>query len=200
MTVFDIVIVSIFAISIVVGIMRGLVKEALSLMSWIGAIWLALTFNVQAGDWFSQIFTIPNATFRQWVGFALVFVGALFLFSLTRYFIVKLLVRGSIKGTDRFLGIFFGVARAGLIVVALLMLLRGVGMGETQWWQNARLLPYFIPAVDTIEPMVFDNLPESVSDDESLPRQILNQAVDDLSKPSQSNATVEALVPATDEQ
>lgn len=178
----DLVIVGIFIISIIVGIMRGLIKEALSITSWIVAIWLAANLNTSVGDWFSQFVNIPNATFRNWIGFALVFIGTLFVFAIISYAITKLLVRGPIKGTDRFLGIFFGIARAGLIVVALIILLRGLGFAESEWWQDASLVGYFIPAADLIEPMVFEQLPESVRSGESLERQVLDGAMDKISE------------------
>lgn len=189
MTGFDIIIVGIFIISIVVGIMRGLIKEAFSLLSWIAAIWLAVTFNIPAGEWFAQFVNIPNATFRGWLGFALIFIGTLFAFSVISYAVTKLLVRGPIKGADRFLGIFFGAARAGLIVVALLIVLRGLGLEESEWWQESKLLQYFLPAADTIEPMIFDNLPDVASDEESLQRRVLNQTIDDLSKPTPDDSS-----------
>ncbi len=192
---FDIVLVGIFIISIVVGIMRGLIKEALSILSWIAAIWLAITFNTVAGDWFAQFVNIPNATFRGWIGFTLVFVVTLFVFAIINFAITKLLVRGPIKATDRVLGIFFGAARAGLIAVALVIVLRGVGMAESQWWQESSLIGYFEPAADLIEPLVFERLPESVSDEESLQRQALDKAVENLSDPSEETNS-----PDSDEQ
>lgn len=179
---FDIVIVGIFIISMVVGIMRGLIKEALSITSWILAIWLAATFNAVAGDWFSQYINIPNATFRGWIGFTLVFVATLFVFAIISYAITKLLVRGPIKGTDRFLGIFFGAARAGLIIVAMVIVLRGLGLAESEWWQESNLLGYFVPAADAIEPLVFEKLPEAAKSEDSLQRQVLNRAVENLSQ------------------
>jgi membrane protein required for colicin V production len=180
----DIVIIGIFIISIIVGILRGLIKEALSVTSWILAIWLAATFNTAAGDWFSQFVNIPNATFRSWIGFSLVFVGTLFVFALITYVVTKLLVRGPIKGVDRFLGTFFGAARAGLIIVALVILLRGLGFAESEWWEESNLLGYFVPTADFIEPLVFDKLPESVKSTDSLERQVLDRAVENLSEES----------------
>jgi len=180
---FDIVIVAIFLISIVVGIMRGLVKEALSIISWIAAIWLAVTFNTQAGEWFAQFVNIPNATFRGWIGFTLVFVGTLFVFAVINFLITKLIVRGPVKTTDRVLGIFFGAARAALIIVAIVIVLRGLGMSDAQWWQDSQLAGYFEPLADVIEPLVFEQLPDEVKDQESLQRKVLNQAVDQLATP-----------------
>lgn len=177
----DLVILGIFLISILVGIMRGLIKEALSIVSWVAAIWLAITYNVAAGEWFSQFMNIPNEKFRTWIGFVLVFIVTLFLFSIINFAITKLIVRGPIKATDRVLGIFFGAARAGLIVVAFVIVLRGLGLAESEWWQESSLIPHFVPAADVIEPLVFDSLPESARDEDSLERRLLDQAVENIS-------------------
>lgn len=189
---FDIVIAGIFVISMVVGIMRGLIKEALSIISWIGAIWLAITFKVTAGDWFAQFVNIPNATFRSWLGFALVFVVTLFTFAVVNYLITKLLVRGPIKATDRLLGVLFGGVRAGLIVVALIIVVRGLGMSDADWWNESTLNMYFVPAADIIEPLVFEQLPDSVNDESSIQRRALDKAVEQLSVPTQSEGADEA--------
>lgn len=183
---FDLIIILIFIISIVIGIMRGLIKEALSIIGWIAAIWLAVTFNTAAGDWFSQYISIPNATFRGWIGFTLVFILTMFVFAVINFAITKMLVRGPIKATDRVLGIAFGAARAGLVVVALLIILRGVGMAESDFWQESKLSGFFLPAADVIEPLVFERLPESVTDESSVQRKILDQSVKDLGQPDAS--------------
>lgn len=187
---FDIVVIGIFVISIVIGIMRGLIKESLSIASWIVSIWLAATFKVQAGELFAQYVNIPNPTFRIWIGFALVFVVSLFIFALINFIITKLLVRGPIKGTDRFLGIFFGAARACLIVVAFMILFRGLGFSDAQWWKDSKFIPMFTPVADFVEPIVFDHLPEKKEGEEkTLQDQVIDHAVDNLKK--QANSTGE---------
>lgn len=187
---FDIVVIGVFVISIVIGIMRGLIKESLSIASWIVSIWLAATFKVQAGELFAQYVNIPNPTFRIWIGFGLVFVVSLFVFAVINYIVTKLLVRGPIKGTDRFLGIFFGAARAGLIVVAFMILFRGLGFSDAQWWKDSKFIPVLTPVADFIEPMVFDHLPKKEEGEEkTLQDQVIDHAVENFKK--QANSTGE---------
>ena len=182
---FDVVIAAIFVVSILVGVMRGFIKEALSVTSWIVAIWLGSIFCAEAGDFIAQYFNIPNQTFRVWAGFTLIFVVTLFLFAFISWVIIKLLVRGPIKATDRILGIASGAARAALIVAAILMVARGVGQEESDWWNNSQYIGKFIPIVDFIEPLIFDNLPEGVDTEtpiqEQLQQKVLDGALQDLS-------------------
>jgi membrane protein required for colicin V production len=182
---FDFIIAIVFLVSILVGIMRGFIKEALSVTSWIVAIWLGSTFCHEAGDFIAQYFNIPNLTFRVWAGFTVVFVSTLFIFAFITYVITKLLVRGPIKSTDRVLGIASGAARAGLIVAALLMVARGFGMEESDWWQNSKYLPNFLPIADYIEPMIFEQLPDAIEKEPSLQEKVIKSALNNVIDPKE---------------
>ena len=67
---FDWIIAAIFLISILVGILRGFVKEILSLTSWILAFWLGNRFCHEAGEFLSGFINIPAEAFRIGAGFA----------------------------------------------------------------------------------------------------------------------------------
>ena len=165
---FDLAVAAIFIISIIVGIMRGFIKEALSITSWILAIWLGLTFCHQAGEWLGQFVTIPAESFRTWSGFALVFVGTLFLFSILSFVITKLLVQGPIKGVDRVLGIGFGMARAAAIVIVIVLVARGFGMGTSEWWQESQSMVYLEPMANYVEQLLPEQLQSSEKVEEAL--------------------------------
>jgi len=167
MTGIDLVIAIVLAVSVVIGFMRGFIREALSIVSWIMAIWLALTFCTQAGDFIGQYFSIPAEGFRTAAGFAIVFIGTLFLFSIVSYLITKLLVKDAIKGTDRVLGIGFGVLRAGAIVVAVILVLRGMGMENSDWWQSSVSIGYLEPVANYVEEFLPEQLQSSVNEQES---------------------------------
>jgi len=133
---FDWVIAAILLVSVVVGVMRGFIKEALSLASWVVALWLGITFCHEAGDFIASYINIPADVFRVSAGFALIFIVTLFVFAIITFVITKLFVHGPIKGTDRVLGIAFGAVRAGAIVVAIILVTRGMGLDNSGWWQN----------------------------------------------------------------
>ena len=169
MTGVDLVLALIFAVSILVGVMRGFIKEALSIISWIMAIWLGLTFCHEAGELLGRYVKIPAESFRTWAGFAAVFVGTLFVFSIINFMLTKLLVRGPIKGTDRVLGIGFGFARAIAIVVALIIVGRGMGMSTADWWSNSKGLKQLAPVADYVEELLPTRLQSTVLPDSVLP-------------------------------
>jgi len=177
---FDWVIAAIFLISIVVGIMRGFIKEVLSLTSWILAFWLGNRYCQEAGEFLSEFINIPAETFRVAAGFTVVFVGTLFLFAIISYVIAKVFVHGAIKGTDRVLGIVSGAVRAGAIVIAIMLVTRGIGLANSQWWAQSQLLPHFLPIANYIELLLPKKLQSSNGEEESLETKVIKQALENI--------------------
>lgn len=177
---FDWIIAAIFLISILVGILRGFIKEVLSLTSWILAFWLGNRFCQEAGEFLAGFINIPAEAFRVAAGFALVFIGTLFLFAIISYAISKLFMHGAIKGTDRVLGVVSGTLRAGAIVVAIILVARGLGLDNSQWWAQSTLMPHFMPAANYVEPLLPKKLQSSKEEDNSLKTEAIKKALENI--------------------
>jgi len=177
---FDWIIAAILLLSIIISIFRGFVKEALSLISWILAIWLGIAFCVQAGELIHQYIQIPTPKLREWTGFAAVFIATLFAFSLLSYFVTKFLVRGPIKGVDRVLGVGFGFLRGVAIVVALLMVVRAFGFENAEWWQNSKHISKFEPIMDLVEEMLPESLKREEVEEGSLESEVQQKIIENI--------------------
>lgn len=153
---FDWIIATILIVSMLVGFIRGFIEEALSLIAWIVAIWLALTYYVEAGEMIHQYVNIPAPLFRGWAGFAMIFISSLIVFGLLTWLIMKIFVPGRANIGDRILGIGFGAVRGTAIVVALLVVAKGFGMESSDWWQNSKHLAKFEPLTKVVE-QIFPN-------------------------------------------
>ncbi len=106
----DYLIIVLIALSMLIGLWRGLLREVISLTTWIAAFAIALLF---AED------------------------GAA---HLTPYLVVHYT---GLTGTDRVLGMAFGLAR-GAAVIAVLVLAAGLTpLPKDPWWQQALLLRHF---------------------------------------------------------
>ncbi len=137
----DYTIIGIIALSTLIGLIRGLVREALSLIAWVLALWIAFTFSQR----FSELFVAHIATpsVRLAAAFIALFVITLILAAVVNYLIAKMADKGGLKGTDHTLGVVFGLAR-GVIVVALLVLLAGATpLPKDQWWSESMLIGRF---------------------------------------------------------
>lgn len=136
----DYAIIGIIVISAFISLFRGFAKEALSLAVWIVAIWIALTFSSHLSSLMANMISIPSV--RISVAFSILFVSVIILGSIINYFVSKLVTKSGLTGTDRMLGVVFGVARGGVIVVILVLLAGLTAVPRDSWWKQSVLLPH----------------------------------------------------------
>ncbi|MEZ5566212.1 MAG: CvpA family protein [Gammaproteobacteria bacterium] len=127
-------------ISALVGIFRGLVREALSLIIWVLAIWIAARFGDRLAHLFANLLGDP--LWQLWAGRLAVFLGVLFVGSLVAWLIGYVVSRSVITGTDRMLGMLFGLARGVVLAGLLVLALEIGGFGNESWWRESKLIPY----------------------------------------------------------
>ncbi len=136
----DFVILGIIGLSAIISLMRGFVREALSLAVWVLAFWVAWTFFRKLAlqlDWF----TVPSV--RLGAAFLILFIATLMVGALVNYLMGQLVDKTGLSGTDRLIGILFGAAR-GAILVAILVLLAGLTpFPNDPWWKESQLIGYF---------------------------------------------------------
>lgn len=155
----DYVILALIGLSAIIGLFRGFVREALSLVTWGVAIWVALSFSPLAATYLEPYLETPSL--RHIAAFAGLFITTLIAGAIINSLISLLVRKSGIGGTDRFLGLVFGVAR-GVLVVAILVLLAGLTpLPEDPWWQESELMPYFEEMATTLRGF----LPEDIAKD-----------------------------------
>lgn len=137
----DYILLAIIMISALLSLWRGFVKEALSLASWIVALWVALLFFHDLADWLARWIDAPSV--RDGVGFGLLFVVTVLIGGLVGYLAGQLVSKTGLTATDRVLGMLFGIAR-GVVIVAVMVLLAGLtSIPDDPWWQESLLLAHF---------------------------------------------------------
>ena len=137
----DYVIFAVIGLSAIIGLFRGFVREALSLVAWGAAIWVALTFAPLAGSYLEPYIETPSL--RHITAFAGLFLATLIVGAIVNYLVSLLVRKSGVGGTDRFLGLFFGIARGGLVVAILVLLAGLTPLPEDPWWSESETLPYF---------------------------------------------------------
>ena len=110
----DYAILGILLISSFISLVRGFVKEALSLVGWILAFWVSLGFAVPLSKWFES--SMDDPTLRLIIAFVVLFVLTLIVSAVVNFFASRLVQRTGLTGTDRFLGVIFGFLRGALLI------------------------------------------------------------------------------------
>jgi membrane protein required for colicin V production len=154
----DLAILAILAASVVIGMVRGLLVEVLSIAIWAAAVALALLFGGSVGDRFADAIELPSL--RAALGHGLVFVAALVVGALFLWLMRKLVQGTGLTGTDRLLGLVFGIARGALLVMVLVVLAGLTALPRDPWWQGSRLIPVFQGIAQDLKP----HLPAALRD------------------------------------
>ena len=138
----DWVIFGILVISALISLVRGFIKEAMSLVIWIAAFAVAMNFKEPVSELLVNFISL--ASLRQLAAWGLLFIGTLLLDSMVNYLLGKLVSSTGLSGTDRMLGLIFGVFRGLLIVLALVIILpKALPVDQDSWWQASALIPVF---------------------------------------------------------
>ena len=172
MPIIDILIAVAILISVVVGIFRGFVKEAISIAALLVAIWAALYFGPALGSisdaWLS------SEELQKWFGRVLVFIVVLTAGSLLGWAVSKIVRWSALSGMDRFLGALFGAGRGILLVAVAIIGGQFAGFDGEEWWGQSLLIPHFEVVVEWIKVMAPEGLDVILPDVEAeeLPVQV----------------------------
>ncbi|MDH5545951.1 MAG: CvpA family protein [Gammaproteobacteria bacterium] len=141
MNALDLAILGILLLSALISFVRGFTKEVFSLAAWVLAIWVAVTYT-GLGTLFLESY-ISHPSLRVGVAFIVLFLVTLILATLLNVLLSSLVKKTGLSGTDRMVGLIFGVAR-GAVIVSVLVLLAGITeLPKERWWQESRLLSHF---------------------------------------------------------
>lgn len=155
---FDIVIIAVILLSAVIGLFRGLVRELLSLIGWIVAIWVAWVYAPNLAGLFSGFISAPEV--RLAAAFIALFLVILVLIAILAHYICKVISASALKSTDRSLGMLFGALRGILLIALVTILMQTTFFAKEQWWLGSALKDYFIQ----IAMQIISLLPPEVAD------------------------------------
>lgn len=142
----DALILGVIAISALISLSRGFIKEALSLVTWIVAGVIAWMFGGSLAHHFEPYIDTPSV--RIIAACTLLFVVTLLIGALINFLLAQLVRATGLTGTDRLLGVVFGAARGLLLIVVLVGLLSLAPVQHDSWWQQSALIPHFLLIAD----------------------------------------------------
>jgi len=141
----DWLIIAVIGLSTIIGIMRGFVKEALSLVVWIGAMVIATSFcedllrvDSPLKPFLTETITQPQIQLSA--AFVLLFLATLIVGGLFNFMIGRLIASSALAGFNRMLGMFFGLMRGAVIVAMIVVAVQSTPLGQHIAWQASLLV------------------------------------------------------------
>lgn len=142
----DFVMASVILLSLVIGIFRGFISEAISLFTWFFAFFAAFRFSPNMSKLLHAI--ISDDATRHVISVILIFI-----LILLAGFIVKKLITMLIKFTglgffNRLLGMVFGMARGILFNIIILVMVQASAFQNDAWAKKSVIAPSYKPMVN----------------------------------------------------
>lgn len=153
----DYAIAGIVAVSAVAGLVRGFIKEAFALATWIVAIWVGMQYSRDLSPILQNTVSYPSA--RIALAFAILFFATLILGGLINFLLSQLVEKTGLTGSDRLVGMGFGIVRGAVLVAVLVMLAGLTPLPEDPWWKQSLLIPPF----QSLAVWLKDHIPSSLA-------------------------------------
>uniref|UniRef100_UPI0033428C43 CvpA family protein n=1 Tax=Castellaniella defragrans TaxID=75697 RepID=UPI0033428C43 len=136
MTSFDYIALAVLVLSALIGLMRGFVREVLSLVAYIVAFISSIWWGPGLSDWLAQY--LENGLLRTITAYGAMFLIVLMLIGLLNMALGALLDRTGLTPADHGLGALFGALRGLIIIFALVGLAGYTELPREPWWEQAR--------------------------------------------------------------
>mgnify|MGYP000411421073 CR=1 FL=1 len=115
MTGFDFVVLGVLGVSVVLGLIRGLLKEVLSLAAYAFAFVAAIWWGPRVADWLAS--WITQSFLRMTLAYVGVFIAVLLSIGMVNMALSALIDKTGLTPADHGLGAVFGLARGILFVL-----------------------------------------------------------------------------------
>jgi membrane protein required for colicin V production len=152
----DWIAVVLVAVSMLLGLLRGLVFEVILLAGWVAAFLCAQWLAEDVGRWLP--FGEPAASWRYAAGFVLVFVAVAFSIGLVAALTRKLVAAIGLRPVDRVLGGVFGVARGAVALLAAAVVVHLMALSDSAWWHESRSAIVLDAALQGLKPALPEKL------------------------------------------
>lgn len=163
MTGFDYLVLAIIGFSVLLSVMRGLVKELLALAGWVVSFVVARNFTAQILPLLPD--EIPTEQFKTLAAFLILFLATLLVCSLLKIALVQIIRSLGLGPFDRVLGGVFGLLRGILIVTIMVMLAGFTNLPKDVRWRDAMFSAPLEALVIKILPWIPQGIAKHISYD-----------------------------------
>ena len=136
----DYVVIAGVVLSAVGGAVRGFLREAIALATWLVALFVAWHFSHLIEPHLGGL--LAGSAVKPWAARVIIVVLILLLGMIVGAAVGHLVRRSMFDGADRFLGLLFGAARGAVLLGVGVIVGRLLRLDSEPWWRHSLLIPY----------------------------------------------------------
>lgn len=148
----DLVMLAVVGLSTVLGLMRGMVLEVLSLLGWLAAYACARLFGADMAPYVP--FAAPGSAARLMAGVVAAFLLTLLIWKVLTWFVHKIVRASALSAGDRLLGGLFGLLRGGLLLLVAATLVSLTPLARSPAWSASVGAAWLNRGVGVLMPLV----------------------------------------------
>ena len=160
----DIILIGVMLVSGLLAMMRGITREILALLAWVGAFVATLV-----------MYPVLKAPVREKINSDIladtliiggVFIAVLVIISVVTMRFTDVLLESRVGALDRTLGFIFGILRGLVLVVIAYLFFAWLvpRSGQPEWVKEARTLPLIVGTGDYIRSVLPEEMPQEIFD------------------------------------
>lgn len=151
---------AVLAFSVVLGALRGLVREVIALAAWVLAFVWAQVHAETVAAWLPAGLSVPVV--RLAAGFALIFVGVAVAGALLAWLLGRFLQAVGLRPIDRILGSGFGLLRGVVLLLGVSLIVVATGLQSQAWWAASPTAAHLTRTLNQIKPLLPGALAEYI--------------------------------------
>jgi membrane protein required for colicin V production len=146
----DWILISVLAVSLVIGAWRGLVYEVLSVLGWVASFYAAQWLAPQV----AVMLPIQSASesIRYAAAFLVVFIAAIFTCGLIAFLLKKIVQSIGLRPIDRMLGAAFGLFRGLILLLVATVVINMTALRSSEWWRESQGAPALTAILKGLKP------------------------------------------------
>ncbi|HYL02167.1 MAG TPA: CvpA family protein [Steroidobacteraceae bacterium] len=140
MNIADYLIIAAMLVSAIVGAMRGFLREAIALITWLIALLIAWHFSDLIEPHLGGL--LAGSAVKPWAARIIIVVLVLLVGALIGAAAAHFVRLSMFSGMDRLLGFVFGLLRGLVLLGVFVMLGQVLRLDGEPWWRTSVLVPY----------------------------------------------------------
>src|SRR5882724_2942990 len=140
MNVTDYLVIAAVVISAIVGALRGFLREAVALVAWLVALFIAWHFADLIEPHLGGL--LAGSYVKPWAARVIIVLLILLLGAAVGAMLAHFVRLSIFSGMDRFLGLVFGLLRGVVLLGVFVILGQTLRLDGEHWWTRSLLIPY----------------------------------------------------------